>query len=79
LVPVVLPASVDPHVAAVGPTQLLQPAQKRGEPSLLNRICPRAAAHQHADQPPPFALLPARRERPCCCRATEQRDEVALV
>jgi hypothetical protein len=33
--------------------------------------------HQDADPPHPFGLLRARRERPCSCRATEQRDELA--
>jgi len=34
--------------------------------------------HQHADAPHPLALLRARRERPStCCRAAEQRDELA--
>jgi hypothetical protein len=33
--------------------------------------------HQHANAPHPLALLRARRERPRCGRAAEQRDELA--
>src|SRR5262249_24316515 len=57
------PAGADPHVAAVGPPNLLYPVQERREPSLLNRIAPRTA-HQHADPPHALTLLRARRERP---------------
>ena len=35
--------------------------------------------HEHADAPDAVALLCARRERPCRCRAAEERDEVAPV
>jgi hypothetical protein len=35
------------------------------------------AAHQNTDPPHPLALLRARSERPCGCRAAEQCDELA--
>ena len=50
---------VDPHVAAVGPAQLLQPLQERREAGLSFRIV-RGEAHEHADAPHPLG---------CCARA----------
>ena len=70
------PASVDPHVAAVGPAQLLQPLQECREAGLRFRIV-RGRAHEHADAPHPLGLLRARRERPRGRRAAEKRDELA--
>ena len=67
---------VDPHVAAVGPAQLLQPLQERREAGLSFRIV-RGQAHEHADAPHPLGLLRARRERPRGRRAAEKRDELA--
>ena len=67
---------VDPHVAAVGPAQLLQPLQERRDAGLRFRIV-RGAVHEHADAPHALALLRARRERPRGRRAAEQRDELA--
>src|SRR5215468_10129897 len=43
---------------------------------MLNRVAPRTA-HQHADAPHLLGLLRSRRQRPRCCRAAEQRDELA--
>src|SRR5262249_50830527 len=68
--------NLDLRVAAVGPAQLLQPAQK------CRDACPpfgivRGRGHQHADPPRPFRLLRARRERPRGRCAAEQRDELA--
>ena len=57
------PASIDPHIAAVGPAQLLQPLQERRDAGLRFRIV-RGCGHEHADAPHPLALLRARRERP---------------
>ena len=70
------PAIVDPHVAAVGPAQFLQPLQERRDAGLSFRIV-RGQVHEHADAPHPLALLRARRERPRSRRAAEQRDELA--
>ena len=70
------PAGVDPHVAAVGPAQLLQPLQERRDAGLCFRIV-RGRVHEHADAPHPLGLLRARGERPRGRRAAEQRDELA--
>jgi len=37
----------------------------------------RRQMHENADPPHLVRLLRARRERPSCCRAAEQRDELA--
>ena len=69
------PALVDPHVAALGPAQLLQTLHERRQTGLSFQTVGRRlmstpiAAH-------PGLLLRARRERPCR-RAAEQRDELA--
>ena len=57
------PAGVDPHVAAVGPAQLLQPLQECRDAGLPFRIV-RGTWHEHADAPHPLGLLRARRKRP---------------
>jgi len=57
------PALVDPHVAAVGPAQLLQALQERCQTYLSFRtVC--GHAHEHADAPHALALLRARGKRP---------------
>src|SRR5262249_35736869 len=70
------PAIFDARVAAVGPTKLLQALRESGEPGLTFRIIG-GEIHEHADAPHRLALLRARRERPRCRRAAEQRDEGA--
>ncbi len=71
------PASVDLHVAAVDPAQLLQPLQECGEAGLPFHIV-RGERHEHADAPHAVRWLRARRERPCRSRcAAEQRYERA--
>jgi hypothetical protein len=70
------PAVVDPHVAAVGPAQLLQPLQERRDAGLCLPIVG-GEVHQHADASHPIGLLRPRRERPRGCRAAEERDEFA--
>ena len=70
------PASVDPHVAADGPAQLLQPLQERREAGLTFRIV-RGRGHEHADAPHPLGLLRARRERPRAAAPPSSRDELA--
>ena len=57
------PAVVDPHVAAVGPAQLLQRLQERRDAGLAFRIV-RGHVHEHADAPHALGLLRPRRERP---------------
>jgi hypothetical protein len=69
------PAKVDPHVAAVGPAQLLQRLQERRYPgSSFQVVCWKG--YEHADAPNAFGLRP-RRERPRSRRAAKQSDEVA--
>src|SRR5262245_64649830 len=69
------PTPVDPHIAALGPAQLLQAPHERPQTSLPGRTS--GHAHEHTDAPHPLRLLRARRERPRGCRAAEQRDELA--
>ena len=64
------PTVVDPHIAAVGPAQLLQPLQKGSEASAPYRII-RGHVREHADAAHSLRLLRARRERPRC-RAAER-------
>src|SRR5262245_15102119 len=71
------PAIVNPHVSAVGPTQLLQRLQEGCDVALRARVVPVAAALKHCDAPHPLALLRPRRERPRSRCPAEQRDEVA--
>ena len=71
------PASIDAHVAAVGPAQLLQPLQERRDAGLRIADRPRRELDEHADAPHPLALLRARRERPRRRRTAEKRDELA--
>src|SRR5215475_3649565 len=70
------PAGIDLHISADGPAKRLQPLQEGSEPCLVMRIV-RRCGEEHADAPHPLALLRARRERPRCSRAAEQRDELA--
>src|SRR5262249_24422016 len=72
------PTIVDPHVATVRPTQLLQRLNKCCEIGLRFTIG-FVPPHQYADAPHSPALLRARREPPRRRRAAEQRDELALV
>ena len=51
----------------------------RNAPTGLKSRIVRARGQEHADAPHPLALLRARRERPRCCRAAEQRDELAAL
>src|SRR6516165_10789392 len=71
----VRPASIDPQIAAVRPTQFLQLLDKRSALRLGFRIALRPA-HQHSDLPHPVRLLRPRRKRPSR-RAAEKRDELA--
>src|SRR5262249_49516929 len=69
------PAGNDSDVAAFRPPKLLESLPECGHISLKFRVA-LGMRHQHADLPHPFALLRARRERPCH-RAAEKRDELA--
>jgi hypothetical protein len=69
------PTKVDPHVAAIGPTQARKRLHERRQASLRRGIV-FVAPYEHADAPHPLALLCARRERPRR-RAAERSDEFA--
>src|SRR5262249_6143496 len=69
------PTVVDPHVAAVNPTQLLQSLQEGREAGLGYRMV-LAEWHEHADAPHALALLRVCRKWPRR-RATEQGHEFA--
>jgi hypothetical protein len=69
-------ASVDADIAAFRPSTLFQPLPECRKASLCLRIV-LGEAHQHADPPHSVGLLCARRERPRCGSAAEQRDELA--
>src|SRR5262249_43332429 len=68
------PAIIDPHIAAVGPAQLLQSLHERHEAGLTYRMV-FGERHEYTDTPD-LRLLRARGERPRG-RAAEQRDELA--
>ena len=70
------PPVVDPHVAADGPAQFLQPLQERREADLKFRIV-RGLVHEHSDAPHAVALLRTRDERPRGCRAAESTKKFA--
>jgi hypothetical protein len=63
-------AVIDPHVAAVRPSELLKPLQKCGDPEWRLDIGARKA-HQHADTFRTTWLLRARRQRPRNANAAE--------
>src|SRR5262249_12370200 len=70
------PAVIDSHVVTDGPSQLRQRLHECSDAGLCFLVvC--GLGHEHADAPHPLALLPARRKRPRCRRAAEQRDELA--
>jgi hypothetical protein len=72
---IAVPPKVDPHVAAVGPTQVRKRLRESREAKLPLRIVI-IAGHEHADAPHAVALLRVRRERPSYC-AAEPSDEFA--
>jgi hypothetical protein len=69
------PAVIDPHIAAVGPAQLLQSLHECREAGLTYRMV-FGERHEHTDAPD-LRRLRARRERPRHGRAADERDEVA--
>jgi hypothetical protein len=58
----VRPANVDPHIAAIGPTQLRKPARQPGRVGLRLRIG-FIELDEHTDPPHWFGLLRAGGER----------------
>jgi hypothetical protein len=60
---VLAPAGVDPHIAAVGPAQLLQDLLERCDAGVTFWIV-RGRVHEHTDPPHLLGLLRARGERP---------------
>src|SRR5262249_16974877 len=73
----VAPANIEPSIAVV-PAELLKSLLEGRKITLSQRVT-FSHCHQHADAPHLAGLLRPRRERPCRCRAAQQRDEVALV
>jgi hypothetical protein len=57
------PTNVEPHVAAVYPTQLMKPLREARNPKRSLRIV-FAERHEHTDAPKTVRLLRARHERP---------------
>ena len=70
------PTCFDPDVPAIGPSEFMECCSECCDMGVPLRIAP-GESHQHTYAPHPLALLRARRERPCCRPATEQRDEFA--
>jgi len=73
IVVIAVPPKVDPHVAAIDPTQVRKGLRERRGDGLRRGIV-FVAPHKHADAPNAVALR-ARRERPCDRRAAEEGDE----
>ena len=69
-------ANVDPQVAAFNPTELCERLLK-GSPVCLRYGILFGPADEPADPPYALKLLRAPCERPRCCRAAEESDEVA--
>jgi len=67
---------IDPEIAPVGPSQLLQPQQERSHANWCLGITG-GKAHQHADPTQPLVLLRASRQRPCHAHPTENSDELS--
>src|SRR5262249_25572148 len=70
------PAIVNPHVAADGPARLLQSLQKSSD-TRLRFLIVRSQVREYADPPHPLRRPRARRERPRCRGAAQQRDKLA--
>jgi hypothetical protein len=69
------PARIDPHVASIGPAQLLQCLDECYEAGLPSGIvC--GQSHENTDPPLPVALLRKRCERPNA-RTANECDELA--
>src|SRR5262249_57809710 len=64
------PTNVDPHIAAIGPTQLRKGLPERKDAKLRRRIV-FVEPDEHADAPYAVALLRLPRERPSRGRAAE--------
>src|SRR5215469_14741919 len=68
------PAHIDVYVAAFDPAKFAEPRHKGGEPHVGSR---RRASAEETNGGEVRHLLCARRERPRCGRAADQRDELA--
>jgi hypothetical protein len=71
---IAVPPKVNPHIAAIGPTQVRKRLSERRDARLIHGIV-FVARHEHADA---LRLLRARRERPRR-RAAEERYRLAPV
>jgi hypothetical protein len=72
------PSIFDPQIAADNPSCFLQSLVKCRHTGLYLGIV-RSDTRKHADATHFLTLLRARRERPACRRATDQRDELATL
>src|SRR5215831_20614335 len=68
------PASVNPNVAAIRPSDLLEYVPECGDKALCLRVA-FGKSHQHSDPPHRLGLLRTRGERPSCGSA-ENLDEL---
>src|SRR5262249_54053200 len=67
-------AIINPHIAAVGPAQLLQFFHEDRE-AYLPLLIILGRGREYADAPYAVGLLCACRKRPSECRAADERDE----
>src|SRR6516164_3342776 len=70
---------INAQIAANAPPSLLQALHERVPDGLAIRIVGGKGAPEKADAPHAFARLRHSRQRPCCRRAGEKRDEVAAL
>src|SRR5262249_26263995 len=68
------PPSVDPHIATVGPSKLVQLLQERRVAGLTVGVID-GRGMEHADAPHRLVLLRECRKRPSCSRAAKEDDE----
>ena len=69
------PASFDPDIAALRPTELLESLAERRDKGLAFRVA-LGICHQHVDPPHPLGLLRARYNRPRNRRAAKNGDKL---
>ncbi len=69
-------SDVDPHIASVRPTQLLQLVPECRH-TVQKHWISFGHTRAHGDTRQAFALLRTRRERPRGCRSAQKRDELA--
>src|SRR5262249_36462631 len=73
------PADVDPHVAAVGPTKLLESLDEGRDTSLAFRVVRGQGTQEKADPTHSFALLSTRGDGPARCRTANNLHEITSL